>query len=155
MSSSALNVYRSGAQAIRAEVEGWKKDHDEAIDCYDLEDFLGTGVRVAEGLAIMDEQYRARVFAGKAEFDPKYNELFMETYRFLTDAYQEFLGTIERFEKQFGKVKNAEEFRSRLREMQGILTPDSEFFGDGLVPLRDAAVDANLGGGTIECGTWK
>jgi hypothetical protein len=155
MSNSALNVYRSGARAIRDEVEGWKKDHDRALECYDLEDFLGTGVRVADGLVIMDEQYRARVFSGKEEFDPKYHEMFMDTYRFLAETFRETIGTIERFEKQFGQVKNADEFRSRLSEMEGILTPDNVFFGDGLIPLRDAAIDANLGGGTIECGSWQ
>ena len=99
MSSSALNVYRSGVQTFRQEAEGWKKDHDEAIKCYDLEDFLGTGVRVADGLALMDEQYRARVFSGKEAFDTAYHDRFMETYRFLAEAFQEILGTVERFEK--------------------------------------------------------
>jgi hypothetical protein len=156
MSNSALNVYRCGARAIREEVEGWKQDHKKAIECFNLEDFLGTCVRVAEGLALMDEQYRARVFSGSEKFDQEHHNLFMETYKFLTEAFQETLGTIEAFEKRFGTVKNAKEFRSHLEEMKGILTPDNEFFGGGgLIPLRDAAIDSHLGGGTIECGSWK
>jgi hypothetical protein len=155
MSSSALNVYRSGAKSFREEAEEWKKDHDKAIECFDLEDFLFTGVRVADGLAVIDEQYRARVFSGKADFSPEYHEVFMETYRFLTEAFQETLETIDRFERRFGEVKYAKEFRSRLDEMRGILTPDNKFFGEGLIPLRDAAVESYLGGGTIECGSWQ
>lgn len=154
MSNSALNIYRSGAQTFRTEAEAWKKDHDKAIECYNLEDFLATGVRIADGLASLDEKHRSRVFAGEVEFDQEMHDMLTAAYGGLRDAFESLLETVVRFENRFGCVKNADEFRSRLNEIRGILTPDNVFFGDGLIPLRDAAIDANLGGGTIECGAW-
>lgn len=155
MSNSSLNVYRSGAETFRSEVDAWKNDHDKAMECFDLEDFLLSGIRVADGLALQDEQYRSRVFSGKESFSHAYHDEFMATYQHLVGAFQDLLEVVKEFESRFGAVKHASEFRERLREIQGILTPDDKFFGDGLVPLRDAAIDSHLGGETVECRTWE
>ena len=55
-----------------------------------------------------------------------------------------------RLEGQFGTVRHAQEFRNRRGEVEGMLTSDVGFFGDGLTTLCDAAVDEHRKGETLE-----
>ena len=153
--NSAFQVVRIAIASYRrqARKESWKADHDAAMKCYRFEEMLWAANGVFDAITQFDENHRARVFSGEIEYDADHSGVIKEAYRWWLGPSEGFKQAIERYRGRFGEVSNSEEFLSRCREAQGILTDDAEFFsGDALTQLRDEAIDAFRAGQTSECG---
>ncbi len=150
MANSVLRVVKSAVQSYSEESENWKRDHCEVRQCWEFEDFLEAGVKIFDALSEVDEKYRGRVLAKKIAWDPEIQDVIKRAYGIFADACPPVLDKIKEFEDKFGKIEHAEQFRARCREAHGILTDDATFFGEGLVPLRDSALDALHEGDVIE-----
>jgi hypothetical protein len=135
----------------RAESEKWKKDHDEAMKCLELEEAIAFGLTIYNLMNRVDEICRLAVHKKKVPYNP-------DVEKNLTHAFREWFRGSKKLEKILGKfeslgyeVTGAEEFRAACREVGGILTEDEEFFaGDKLGELAVAAVKANASGATKE-----
>jgi len=155
MSNSVLRIVRASVQTYTSEAESWKRDHAAAMECCDFEDFLEMGVDLFDDLVKIDEKYRARVFAGKEQYDEDDNNAIYASFILWLIPCKIVERALEAFEHKFGTVKHAQEFRARCQEAKSILSDHKEFFGTGLVPLRDDALDENSGDQTIECRSWE
>lgn len=155
-SNSALNVVRSAIGSYKSEAEEWKRNHHEAIQCYDFEDFLQVGIGLFHAITEFDERHRGRVLAGDVEFDPGHSHEIRSAYTWWLEPCDDITAHLTMLRQKFGDVKNAEEFLSLCREARGIVTDDVEFFSnEALVALRDEAIDEHKAGMTSECGSWK
>lgn len=122
--------------------EQWKANHIDAMSCRDVEDFLRLAVGAFDWIVREDENYRSDVAKGSVQYDQSVADNILELFRQWRDACTHFIRRVEECERLDFKVEYASQFRSYLREADGILTPDSEFLSHpALVDLRDAAID--------------
>ena len=128
--------------AYGAGAEQWKADHDRAMECLDLELLLQWGLSCYDAINFADEKVRSLARSGKLEFTPEVADVITTAYRSWMKPCETVIRQLEAFERDGFSVEKAERFRSACREVRGILTDDAEFFGDGLVELRDGAIDA-------------
>ena len=57
------------AEQLEEEKEGWKSDHDAAMECRDLEDLLRRGIGLFYWLRLADESWSKKVQGGTVPFD--------------------------------------------------------------------------------------
>ena len=153
-SSSAFKIVRSAIGSYNIEADEWKRDHDEAMKCYDFEDFLLIGIGLFNAITDFDERHRARVLSGEIEFDPDHGELVRHAYSYWLEPCDDIAAHINKLRAEFGEVKNSEKFLSLCREAKGILADDANFFsGEALVKLRDEAIDEFRDGESLEYGS--
>ena len=61
--------FHSVRKQLEAYGESWKKDHEEAMQCRDLEDFLAVGVSVYQLIKNREQSWHNLVFEGQIEYD--------------------------------------------------------------------------------------
>jgi hypothetical protein len=129
----------------------WKRDHDAALQCRDLEDTLAVGNWLFGALSRIDDGWHGEVFEGRIPYDPEEEAQIRSFYRGWLKPCEQMLTKIAEFEAQGFEVSGASEFRRNCSEVKGILTPDSQFFSsDALVELRDQAIDSHRAGLTTD-----
>lgn len=129
----------------------WKADHQEALGCYKFEDILARGVQVFGLIVNTDENWRAAICAGRIQFEEAARDEILAAFRLWLQPCDAILQHLAYFEGAGFDVKHAYDFRSCVRECQGILTPDEQFFvDDRLVELRDEALDQHRDGNCLE-----
>jgi hypothetical protein len=133
-----------------SQAEAWKADYEDARDCHVLEFLLRTWLRLLEDIEDLDNKVRLLVLRGEAEVNAEdaAADFYQHWFQAATKTLLPFLTHME--EKGY-QVERAVEFRNAYREVQGILTPDGEFFsGEQVAGLRDKAIDAHRRGETEE-----
>ncbi|HKI35497.1 MAG TPA: hypothetical protein VKA46_26815 [Gemmataceae bacterium] len=142
----SLQRYEKRSERYSQQPEQWKQDHEAAMCCFDFEGLLAFGLSLYDYINRIDEAWRVKVYRNLVPHDPAVDKVIEELYRGWLKPYDRVLARLSALEKHFD-VAGAKEFRSACREVQGILTPDEEFFiHDRLARLRDEAVDANRRG---------
>ena len=148
--NTGFRMVRDRLESYRKHSESWEVTHDEAMACFEFEGLLALGIDAFEAINRADEWLRSRVASGKAKYDAVETAKIEALYQQWMQASDVILEMLAEVEKQF-EVCGAEEFRRCYREVQGILTPDEEFFAhDSLVKLRDEAIDSHRRGETVE-----
>ena len=91
------------------------------------------------------------MFSSKVEYNPSEEHEIAECYRTWLQPAEFFSSRLAEMEASGHEVKWAEQFRRAYLAAKGTQTPDVKFFvGDPLIELRDQAIDAHKGGGTVE-----
>lgn len=122
--------------------EQWRANHLEAMSCRKLEDVLLLCIETFERIGREEEEWRLAVLTGQQASGCEEPSYSLELYSLWAKVCPEFLERVSFFEARGYVVEHSERFRACLREAQGILTSDAEFFrGDGLVQLCDEAID--------------
>ncbi|WP_145257525.1 hypothetical protein [Planctomycetes bacterium Pan216] len=129
-------------KVIESFEENWKVAHKEVTKVWKLEDFLFEGVYIFKMVNDFDMYYRERVITGKEEFDPG----MIDGYKHVIGRWLQIANHLEnlvlQFERSGFEVSRAEEFRSTMREAEGILTPDDDFFSGGkLDAIKEVAIE--------------
>jgi hypothetical protein len=151
--NDALALAQGKVRIYCEESQLWKRDHELAMVYYDFQDFLEFGINLFDSINKIDEDWRLKVLKHELEYDSALAETILNLYETWLEPYASIERVLLFFEREFGKVANAAEFRSRLREAQGIVTPDEQFFvGDALVSLCDTAIAENRKGETFDVG---
>ena len=146
------NVMRE-VQRFAEDDQCWKTDYDAAMKCRTVEYRLARAMAVYDWIVRIDEVWRLSVYQGGQAYDAETHELLTSAFRVWLGASEKLLGDLADIEQQGFTVRQAAEYRARVREAQGSLTDDAEFFsGRELVRLRDEAIDANARGETLEYG---
>jgi len=122
--------------------EQWKANHLEAMDCRRLEELLLLCVETFDRINREEEEERLAVLTNKepppASGMQEYRDFFSEW----ATLCKNFLKPLDRLEKRGFVVDYSERFRVCIREAEGILMSDSDFFsGNTLVRLRDEAIE--------------
>lgn len=151
MENRVLDILEASVRSYCSQSEVWQAEHAEAMACYELEDYLQVAIELFDRITRFDEKSRTRVFAGIAPHSAELELATQELYRALLRGCQPLGNLIDSFQQRFGQVEFAADFRSKCEEAEGILTPDAEFFGEGLIEVRDAALDSHQRGETFEC----
>jgi hypothetical protein len=127
--------------------EQWKANHLEALSCWEFEDLLRLCVETFERIGRQDEGWRSAVFCGERPYSAEEEKGFVALYVAWRDVCKNFLGPLGHFEERDYRIECAEQFRACIREAEGILTPDAEFFdADTVARLRDEAIEEHRRG---------
>ena len=138
-----LESIKNRLAGYRGEADRWKIEHEDAMQCMDFELLLQHGVTIYDALNMIDEKARMEIYDSPDDYDPDYHKVMIGLYQWWLAPCDEILSELAKFESRFDSVDYAEQFRSAVQEVQGILTPDDEFFtGEKLAQLRDEAIDA-------------
>jgi hypothetical protein len=99
----------------------------------------------------VDEIWRLGVHKKKVEYNPEVDQSLTKCFRKWFDVSVSLAKGIERFSSRGYDVTGAAEFLSACREVEGILTPDGEFFTHRkFLALEAAAIKSNRSGQTAE-----
>jgi hypothetical protein len=132
---------------LRKEVELFRSVAQAGLPDYYLEEILALGVFVFERIGHADELSKSAIFAGKRPYDPAQEKEIEELYREWADIARSCLAILELAEGSAIPVEGTARFRDCCKEVQGILTPDEDFFqDDALVELRDQALETHRRG---------
>ena len=152
MSSYDIGLVERQLEAYDREIEQWRQDHDAAMQCRDFELLLKLGIDVYETLGRIDTAVSAAALRGeRGEADLVAVDDLYRIWLSLAEAVERRL---DEFEQAGFRVEFAETFRTARREVQGVLTPDADFFRDDnladvrLADVRDAAIDSHRRGET-------
>jgi hypothetical protein len=96
---------------LREEREAWRADHDDAMACYDVEDMILRGVALFFGIRRADESWTKKVQAGTVKFDPQRATAIHRQYEWWLAPCDDVLVALEKAERSFREVSNAEVFR--------------------------------------------
>ena len=122
--------------------EQWQANHLEAMSVRKLEDVLSLCIETFERISREEEEWRLAVLTGQQASACGERSYFLELYSLWNKVCPEYLERVCSFESRGFSVEHSERFRACLREADGILTSDADFFrGDGLVQLCDKAID--------------
>lgn len=148
--STGFRLVDDKVDFYRRHAESWKDAHDAAMACFEVEELLALGIAAFDSINRADEWLREQVVAG-AEYDAGEDAKIEALYQKWLAGSALLAAILSQLEQRFEEVRGAEEFRRCYREVQGILTPDEEFFiHDALVRARDEAIDAHRRGETVE-----
>jgi hypothetical protein len=125
----------------------WRADHVEAATCWDFEDLLRLCVEAFERINRQEEAWRRSVLRGERPYSAEEENEFIVLCGKWTEVCGKFLPPLAGFERRGFQIESAGQFRSCIREAEGILTPDAKFFvADALVRMRDAAIEEHRRG---------
>jgi len=144
---------RKHLEAYEATPEEWKKDHEDTMLCFDVQDSLTFGMLILDQMNKFDESFRLDAFAGKLTPDT-----CAEIFRDLEAIYHKWLAAslmhlriMDTLHHKGISVEGSERFRNAVADVLSMMTPDQEFFsGTGINELRDTALDAHARGETTE-----
>ena len=112
-----------------------------------IEEILALGIFVFDRIGHTDELSKAAIFAGKLPYDPAQEKETEELYRQWADIAKTCLTLLGLAEGNAIPAAGAARFRDCYNEVQGILTPDEDFFqDDALVEVRDRALETHRRG---------
>ena len=122
--------------------EQWQANDLEAMSVRKLEDVLSLCIETFERISREEEEWRLALLTGQQATDCGEPSYSLELYSLWNKVCPEFLERVSYFERHGYDVEHSERFRACLREAEGILTKDADFFrGEGLAQLCDEAID--------------
>lgn len=108
------------AEQIEDFGESWKADHEEAMQCRDLEKALGGGIGLFHCIRLADQVWSEQVQDGKIEFDAKIAKMLRNYYEFWLAPVDRILSAVQKFEANY-EVEGAEEFRRCIRHARRVI----------------------------------
>ncbi len=127
--------------------EQWKANHLEAMSCWDFEDLLRLCIEAFERINRQEEGWRRSVLRGERPHTAEEENEFIALCAKWKGVCGNFLPPLSRLEDRGFKIESAAQFRACLREAEGILTPDAQFFAaDALANMRDEAIEEHRRG---------
>ena len=129
--------------------EQWRANHVEAMSCWSFEDLLLLCIQAFEWINREEEEWRLAILTSEHPFLDADKQTYHDLYREWITLCGKFVQHLTDFENRGFVVDNGDRFRACIREAEGILTNDSDFFkGDALVRLCDDAIDESRRGET-------
>ena len=110
----AVNGKLNSAQKHLEAFEAWKIDHDAAMECYDLEEWLVEATFAFEVVVRADAAVRRSVYCNHLASDSELLGLCRRLYELWLRTATSNLSALEKYESMFGVVKHADEFRERI-----------------------------------------
>ncbi len=133
--------------------EQWKANHIEAMSCWSFQDLLLLCIETFDRINREDEGWRQSVFSGKYSYSSEEENVFVGLYTNWLETCKNFLAQLSHFKERGYSVECAVRFYECIREAEGILTPDTDFYvSDTLVCLRDKAIDEHRRGEVEDVG---
>lgn len=106
---------RAQLESYRDVAAAWRLDHQRAMACRDLEDWLDFGLALLDTIRRIDRRHRERVSAGRVAFRRADAEDVSRLYEIWYAPCDHLLGMIDVFEGEGYRVENAGRFRDACR----------------------------------------
>jgi hypothetical protein len=101
----------------QAEDEQWKGDHEDAMKCRDLEEFISIGLGLFNSMKERAYAVQDAIARGSLGYDPDISQAFIDGYK----QWMRPCATVERairaFESRGYQVDKADEFRGAVEEI--------------------------------------
>lgn len=110
--------FQSVRKQLKAYGESWKKNHLEAIQGRELEDFLAVGVCMYHLIKNREQSWAARVYDGEIEYDPEEEQELATLYRGWMETANETLDVLTAFERKSFRVAGSDTFRHCCEDVQ-------------------------------------
>lgn len=101
--------------------ESWKKAHEEAMACFDLEGYISQGIHLFEVILDTDTRWRNLVFYQKVADRTEVREAIRQMFLRWTGPCERVEECIQRFEALGYRVEGADTFRKRCNHAKAIL----------------------------------
>jgi hypothetical protein len=147
----AFRTARSFLRNYHDEFTDWKTAHEEAMDCWDCQNFLQLGIDAFHWINRTDQEMRKAVYAGKKDYS-------QEDALFLEKLYAEWLEPCLFAERWIAaqqsrgfSIDNLEEFRKCCEEVRAIVEElNGTLSNPQFAAAQAAAVEAYRKGNTFE-----
>jgi len=144
----SIDLYETRTETY---AERWKKEHDEAMECINLEELIAFGITIFDLINRLDEIWRRKVHENRIPYNPDVDAAIETLYAKWMGPFDRVMAQVNKFRQAGYNVAGEQEFISAHREVKGILTSASDFFTDEkLADLKDNAIDEHLRGNLIE-----
>lgn len=132
--------------------EKWQTEHDRLRDvCWFWEDVVALAVLTYQRIIDLDSDVRESGFRNDLCQEDE-TEILDELRKLLQTWYRvsrEVLTVGASVEREYGSVEKLSDLQAQVREAQGILTPDDQFFvSESIAQLRDQAIEEHRAGRT-------
>jgi hypothetical protein len=148
-----LNAQRERIQLFEKEIdglEGWKREHNQAMECFRLEDSLKLGILIYDSLAAIDHYVRNEFLSGAIPFDPEYEDSIRTLFEYWLRPGQKLEKEISALKEIGFVVEGEDKFRKRYEEAKWMLLSASDAFDhEKMIDLRDRAVDSLRSGDVV------
>jgi hypothetical protein len=104
------------------QAEGWKADHNSAIDCLNLEAVLGFGLHIYRCIQMADELWSDTVRSGTLPLRREDADRLAKWYSWWIKPCDALVAEIREFEAQGYKVKDAAPFREACLHVRSALS---------------------------------
>lgn len=140
----------------QSEGESWKADHKWAILCFDYQELAREGSRLYDSITELDEDWRISVHRQALDYDSEIASRIDNLFREWCRTSHKILGMfVDRLENEYVNrgfdVTAIEDLRFRVREVDGCLTSDNDFFArDATFDMASAAIQEFREGKALE-----
>lgn len=138
------------AEQIEDQREAWKADHEEAMECRDLEDLIRRGLGLFHVVRLADESWSRKVQSGAAKFNPKFARDINSAYKWWLEPCDEVLAEIQRVERSF-PVEGAGEFLRCYRLAKNLASIDADELVESMAQIErgeaEELTEEDWGGG--------
>jgi hypothetical protein len=117
MAAQTYSSLQGQFRLYEEQVESWKREHEEAMCCRDLEDAIAFLVMCVERLDRRSEEWAREIEAGTVEFSWDHSEETAGWYRRWLDVAAAFLKAIGVYETQSYEVVGAAGLRKKYQEV--------------------------------------
>jgi hypothetical protein len=116
--------HRSRAQKHLDVYEPWQAEHELAMACRDVEEWLNEGVRVFEMIRYEDRVYRIGVTGGLFPTNEaaEVEEVFQERYRQWLTVARSGAATVRACRQRFAHVDHADEYEECMQFAEGVVS---------------------------------
>lgn len=128
------------------------REHHEAMECYECEDFLQLGIDAFHWLIRLDRRTRRAVLSGEVEHSEATDEELRNLFRRWLEACRDAHNSVRRQQQRGYDLENLGEFENCYEEARAIVdafeTVDE--LPQSFVALRDEALEDSRHGQTAE-----
>lgn len=107
--------------AAYALAEPWQEDHDDALRCFEAEEFLAVGNLAYDLLTYVETTWQDRVAAGLIPFNDEDDRQLGALYRIWVEASERKLDEIQTLTRKGYDLQGDETFLAHLEEARSLL----------------------------------
>ena len=101
--------------------ETMMRDHDDAMDCRNLEDLLRLQIYIFSSLKRADQGQREKIYAGNRAYDPKESETLDEAYLRLHKIFRTMDSWVENTRKKGFNIDHLDEYHECRDELADVV----------------------------------
>lgn len=127
------------------------RDHHDAMECRDCEDFLERGIHAFESLIRADQFFRLAVAEGSLEYDPVIEDALEKLFRVWLDPCDRAYKWVDSLHQRGLEIDNLDTFKRCETEVRAIVHHlNDDQLTQPIRELRDAAVKEHRDGETAK-----
>jgi hypothetical protein len=115
------NRVRPVRRQVEAFVDSWKHDHDLAMQCFDREEYVATGISVFDNLHRRYLRHMEEVNNGDLDYDPSEIQEFATLFSDWLEVGESLMRNVAECGRLFGPVHDTDRFRDCQEKAKKLL----------------------------------